>query len=159
MNIKKIKFNAIDFLILLVIVAAIVSVIFRSSLKDEISALRSNETIVCTVRINNVQKESFDYINLDDKLFASSDDKFLGTVVEKTSRPAETYISLDSGDIVKTYIPNRIDIMLTLECPGRVTDEGCMVDGNFFIASGSYISAYTNLLTFNFEVTDAYKKQ
>ena len=158
MNIKKIKFNAIDFLILLVIIAAIVSVVFRSSLKDEIASIRSNETIEYTIRITNVQKQSYDIIDLDDKLYASSDDKFLGTVVEKSSRPAETYIALVNGDIKKTYIPDRIDITLTLECPGRVTEEGCMIDGNYFIASGSYISAYTNLLSFNFEVRDAHKK-
>ena len=158
MNIKKIKFNSIDFLILLVIIAAIVSVVFRSSLKDEIASIRSNETVVYTLRINNLQKESFNYVNLDDKLYASSDDKFLGTIIEKSSRPAETYIALDNGEIKKTYIPDRIDVMLTVECPGMVTEEGCMLDGNYFIASGSYISAYTNLLTFSFEVTDAYKK-
>ena len=154
MNIKKIKFNALDLFILLVLIAAVVSVVLRSGLKDDIVLSRNNDTVVYSIKIKNVQKESFDLISLDDKIFATADDKFMGTVVEKASRPAETYIALDSGEIMKTYIPERIDIFLTLEAKGKITDEGTMIDGNYFIASGSYISAYTNLLSFNFEVTN-----
>lgn len=158
MKIKKIKFNAIDFLILLFIIAAILAVAFRSGLKDSLVAIRSNETIVYTLRINNLQKESFDMLEIEDKLFAQSDDKLLGKIVGKTSRPAETYISLDSGEIVKTYIPERLDIFLTVECTGRVTEEGCMLGGNYFVAAGKRISAYTDTVSFSFEVTNAYKK-
>lgn len=153
MNIKKIKFNALDFFILLVIIAAALSVVLRSGLKDDIVLSRQNEKVVYSIRIKNVQQESFDLISLDDEIFSAGDDKLMGTVIEKTSRPAETYIALDSGEIKKTYIPDRIDIMLTLETNGRVTDEGTMIDGNYFIACGSYISGYTDLLAFNFEVT------
>lgn len=153
MKIKKIKFNALDFLILLVILAAIFSVVLRSGLKDTIVASRQNETIVYTIRINNVQKESFDLLALDTKIYSSEEDKLMGVVVEKSSRPAETYIALDSGEIYKTNIPERIDITLTIEAKGRITEEGCMIGGNYFIASGSYISGYTDRLAFNFEVT------
>lgn len=158
MKIKKIKFNAIDFLILLFVIAAIVAVAFRSGLKDSLVAIRSNETIVYTLRINNLQAESFDMLELEDKLFSQKDDKPLGKIVGKSSRPAETYISLDTGKIVKTYIPERLDIFLTVECTGRVTEEGCMLGGNYFVASGKRISAYTDTVSFSFEVTDAYKK-
>ncbi len=158
MKIKKVRFNAIDFLILLIVLAAVLAIALRSGLKESIVAIRSNETIVYSLRINNVQKESFDIIRLDDEIRAQSDDKLLGKIVEKSFRPAETYIALDSGEIKKTYIPDRIDVFLTVECTGRVTEEGCMLGGNYFIASGKYISAYTDKVAFSFEVTDAYKK-
>ncbi len=158
MKMKKLKFNGMDFVILLVIIAAILTIALRSGLKDSVVAARSNETIVYTLRINNLQKASFDILELNDKLYAENDDKYLGTIVEKSSRPAESYISLSDGEIVKTYIPDRLDIFLTVECNGRVTSEGCMLGGNYFVASGKYITAYTDSLAFSFEVTDAYKK-
>ncbi|MBE6701010.1 MAG: DUF4330 domain-containing protein [Ruminococcaceae bacterium] len=159
MKMKKLKFNAVDLLILLVIVGAVIAVAYRGGLKDSLMALRSNDTIVYTVRINNLQESSFNLINIDDKLFADKDDKALGSIVQKEQRPAEKYVTLDTGEIVKTYMPGRIDVFLTVECKGRVTDEGCMLGGNYFIAAGKYISSYTKNLAFNFEITDAYKKQ
>lgn len=158
MKMKKLKFNGMDFVILLVIIAAVLTIALRSGLKDSVVAARSNETIVYTLRINNLQKSSFDILELNDKLYAENDDKYLGKIVEKSSRPAESYISLSDGEIIKTYIPDRLDIFLTVECNGRVTSEGCMLGGNYFVAAGKYITAYTDSLAFSFEVTDAYKK-
>lgn len=161
MKIKKIRFNAIDVLIILVILAAVFAIAFRSGLKDSLVAIRSNETIVYTVKIRNLQEQSLALFEEGDELYNQNDDKYLGKVSKVIgSRKAETYIALDNGDIQKSYYPDgRIDIFLELECTGRVTDEGCMLGGNYFVASGKYVSAYTDDLTFGFEVTDAYKKQ
>ena len=156
---KKIRFNVIDFLILLVIIIAVVSIVFRSGLKDSVIGARSNQTIEFTVRINNVQKDTFSIIQIDDVVYAQKDDAALGKITAKNYRPAETYIALDSGEIKKTYIPDRYDIFLTIEGKGSSTKEGNMINGNFFVASGRYISAYTNDVSFNFEVTDAKAKE
>lgn len=158
-NNARIKFNAMDLTIILVIIAAVVAIGFRSGLKNSLVALRSNEIITYTVKITNVQEASFDKIYIGDELYHDSDDKLLGTIVEKSSRPAEAYISLNDGSITKTYIPDRIDLFLTVECKGRKTDEGCMLGGSYFVAAGKRISAYTDKLSFNLEVTDAYNKQ
>lgn len=158
MKLKKIRFNAIDFLILLAIVAAVFTVAYRSSLKDSLVAIRSNETIEYTLKINNVQRESFDMIDLEMPIFNQTDDKNLGIIVEKDAKPSETYVVLDSGEIVKTTTPDRVDIYLTVEAKGRVSDDGCMIGGNYFIAAGKYISAYTSKVSFGFEVLDAHKK-
>ena len=158
MKIKKIRFNAIDLLILIAIIAAVFTAVYRGGLKDSIVAMRSNETIVYTLRINNVQRQSFDMIELENSIFNQSDDKKLGKIVAKEYSDAESYVVLDSGKITKTTIPNRVDIILTVEATGRVSDEGCMIGGNYFIAAGKYISAYTNKVSFNFEVIDANKK-
>lgn len=155
---RKIKFNAIDFLIVLVILAAVLTIVLRSGLKNSVVAVNAKEAIEYTVRINNVQKASFDILEIGDELYNQNDEKLLGKIVGKDQRPAETYIALDSGAIAKTYIPDRIDIFLTVECPGKITDEGCMLRGSYFIAAGKYISAYTDKLAFSFEVTNAYKK-
>lgn len=158
MKVNKFRFNSIDFLILIAIVAAIFSVVYRSGLKDSIVAIRSNETIVYSLKINNVQKESFDMINIEDSIFNQTDDKNIGKIVGKESQDAESYIVLSNGAIKKTKIPDRVDIYLTVEASGRITDEGCMIGGNYFIAAGKYVSAYTNKVSFNFEVIEADKK-
>ncbi len=158
MKIKKFRFNAIDFIILLAIVGAVFAIVYRSGLKDSLVAIRSNETIEYRVKINNIQKESFDMIEMDSPIFSQSDDKKLGTIIGKIFEPAESYIVLDSGEIVKTNIPERIDVYLTIQAKGRISEEGCMIGGNYFVAAGKYISAYTPKVSFNFEVLDAYKK-
>lgn len=158
MKIKKIRFNSIDVLIIIAIIAAIFTVVYRSGLKNSIVAIRSNDTIVYNLKINNIQRESFEIINIDDNIFSKTDDKELGVIVSKEFKPAEAYVVLADGQIVKTSIPDRVDVYLTVEVTGRITDEGCMIGGNYFIAAGKYISAYTPKVAFNFEVIDAKKK-
>lgn len=158
MKIKKIRFNAIDFIILIAIIAALFAAVYRSGLKESIVAVRSNETIVYTLKINNVQRRSFDMLEIEDAIYNQSDDRKLGKIVAKEFTDAESYIVLDSGEIIKTTIPERVDIVLTVEATGRVSEDGCMIGGNYFIAAGKYISAYTGKVSFNFEVLDAYKK-
>ena len=155
---KKIRFNAIDLLILIAVLVAVFTAVYRSGLKDSLVAMRSNETIVYTLRINNIQRQSFDMIEIEDAIFNQSDDKKLGNIIAKEYEAAQAYIVLDSGEIKKTFIPDRIDVVLTVEATGRVSEDGCMIGGNYFIAAGKYISAYTNKVSFNFEVIDAYKK-
>ncbi len=159
MKAKNIKFNVLDFFIIMAIIIVAAVIVFRGGLKDSIVAMRSNETIVYTVKINNLQKASFDVLELGDELYSKSDDKLLGQIVDKASAPATHYISLSDGTLVKSEIPDRLDIFLTVEGTGRITDEGCMLGGNYFVAAGKYISGYTDSVTFGFEITDAYKKQ
>ena len=156
---SKIKFNVIDFLILLVIVIAVFTVFFRSGLNDTIVDARTSKTIEMTVRINNVQEETFDILQIDDVLYAQFDSIELGKITAKSYRPAETYIALDDGTIQKTYIPNRYDIFLTIEGKGNSTKEGNMLNGNLFVASGSYLAVYTNDVSFNLEVTSVTTKE
>ncbi len=152
----KLKFNIIDFLIIVAIVALVVVFVFRGGLVDKISSLDS--VIEYTVKVSDIQSGSFFLVEEGDVLYSDDDDRVLGKITSKKSAPAEMYTILSNGEIVKSEKPDRIDMYLTVEASGTVDEDGCMIDGNFFVGSGKNISCYTHKLYFNAEVTKAAEK-
>lgn len=155
---KKFKFNLIDFMIVIAVIAVIVVIAFRSGAVDSFTNTAKGKTIAYEIKVGDVQKESYNYINVGDKIYSEETDAYLGTVVDKVSEPAKAYIVTTEGKIVKTEQPGRVDIYLTVEAKGTVDEGGCKIDGKFFVAAGKYFSCYTDNIYFNVEVRDAYEK-
>ncbi len=153
---RKIKFNIIDFIIVLAVVIVIAVVALRGGLVKKFT--ESTDIIQYTVKISDIQKESFDLIEVDSKIYCNDDDSCLGVIKSKTSQPATMYTVLANGEIVKTSQPDRIDVFLTIEAEGTVDKEGCRINGTYFIACGKNVSSYVDKLYFNFEVTEAFEK-
>ena len=153
---RKLKFNIIDFLIILIVIGVALIFVFRSNMVNSFTS--APQTISYTVRISDVQKESFDLVEVGSTLYCNDDDSILGTIKGKRFEEASMYTVLANGDIVKTYQPDRIDIYLEVEASGTVDEDGCMIDGTYFIASGKMISCYVDKLYFNVEVRDAFEK-
>jgi len=155
---KKFRFNLIDFLIVIAIIAVIVVIAFRSGIVKDFTSTAKGKTIVYEIKVGDVQEESFDYIDVGDKIYNNETDACVGTVTEKRKEPSEIYVVTSNGEIVKTVQPGRADIYLTVEAKGTVDDGGCKVDGKFFVASGKQFSCYTDDLYFNVEIRDAFEK-
>ena len=157
MKIKKIRFNALDVFIILVVLAVIFTVAVKMGLDDKIVALTADDIIEYTVVISAVTKEEAKEIELDSKLY-TDDGALIGTVVAKERRTAYEYKVLDTKEIKKVEIPERQDILLTLERKGLVNEKGCFLNGDIFVASGKKMSGKINNFSFEFEVKEAYKK-
>ncbi len=154
---NKLRFNIIDFLIIVAIAAVIVVFAVRGGIVQKISSF--NTTIEYTVKITNVQKESFDLLNEGNVIYFDEDDRAIGKIVSKSYEPSVMYTVLSNGEIVKTTnADGRIDMYLTLEADGTVDEDGCMVGGDFFVGSGKNMACYSDKLYFNAEVTDAKEK-
>ncbi len=153
---NKLKFNIIDFLIVAAIVALVVVFMFRGGLADKIASF--NTTIEYTVKVPDIQSESYALIEEGNTLYCNDDDRVIGKIVSKTAEPSAMYTILANGEIVKTSKPDRIDMFLTIEATGTVDEDGCMIDGNYFVGSGKTISCYVDKLYFNAEVTRAEEK-
>lgn len=153
---RKFKFNIIDFVIVLAVLVVILVVALRGGLVKKFT--EAKDTIQYTVKISDIQIESFDLIDIDSKIYCNDDDSCLGVIKAKTYQPATMYTVLSNGEIVKTSQPGRIDVFLTIEAEGTVDEEGCRINGTYFIACGKNVSSYIDKLYFNFEVTEALKK-
>ena len=154
---KKIKFNIIDFIIVLAVIGVVLAVFLRGGLVDKFT--ESKQIIEYTVKISDIQKESFDLIEVGSNIYCNDDDSIMGVVKSKTSQPATMYIVLADGEIAKTTQPDRIDVFLTIEAEGTVDEEGCRIGGTYFIACGKNVSCYMDKVYFNIEVTEAHEKK
>ena len=154
---KKLRFNIIDFLIIVAIVAVVVVFAVRGGIIKKISSY--NTTITYTVKVFDVQKGSFDLVNVGDSLYFDEDDRRIGKVVDKSFSESVDYAVLSDGTIKKVKnVEDRIDMYITIEADGTFDDDGCMVNGDFFVGKGKKMDCYVDKLFFNAEVIEANSK-
>ncbi len=156
-NKRNIKFNILDFLIIVFVISVVAAVLLRNGIASNLTA--SKKTLQYTLKISDVQMESYDYIKPGTIVYSNDDNREIGKVVSvEPAQPATFYTVLSDGDVKKTEQPNRIDIYLTVETSGTVDSEGHKIDGKIFIASGKTIEVYINAIYFNVEVRDVWEK-
>lgn len=109
------RFNIIDLIIALVIVAVVFAGAYAVKL---MSADGNTETKVITLEIKQ-QKESFcKVVKKDDVAYDGTTNTKLGKVVDFKIQPAESDCrSTKDGTIKKSVIPERYDIYIDIETP------------------------------------------
>lgn len=156
-NKRNIKFNILDFLIIVFVISVVAAVFLRNGIASNLTASKKN--LQYTLKISDVQAESYDYIKPGTIVYSDDDNREIGKVVSvEPAQLATFYTVLSDGNIKKTEQPNRIDIYLTVETSGTVDSEGYKIDGKIFIASGKTIEVYINGIYFNVEVRDVWEK-
>jgi len=153
MNANKKKFNIIDLVLILAVVAVIAGVAVRSGFTDKFSQKLDDGHIEYEFIINSIKATSADRFESGTKIYSQTTQKEIGEILSVTTRSAEAYIELPSGEIVKTYIPDRIDVIGKAKVKGNLDSDGrCMLDGTTHIAAGKNIFARTSDITFMFTV-------
>lgn len=120
------KINIIDICVVLIIVVAIAVTYFKFNLSAHSDVTKSNATVVYTLEACNVRDFTIDGIKAGDKLFDEETDKFIGTIVSVDSDTAFDYITRTDGTIVKADMPERKNLIITVECPAIIR-EGAVV--------------------------------
>ena len=153
MNANKKKFNIIDIVLILAVIAVIAGVAIRSGFTDKFSQKLDDGHIEYEFIINSIKETSRDRFDAGTKIYSQTTQKEIGEIISVTTRTAEAYIELPGGEIVKTYIPDRIDVMGKAKVKGNLDADGrCMLDGTTHIAAGKNIFARTSEITFMFTV-------
>ena len=156
MNNTKKRFNIIDVILILAIVAVVAGVIIRSGFADSFSEKMDEGNIEYEFIINSIKATSDQYFDEGTVIYSQTTQKEIGKILTVTTRPAEAYIELPTGEIVKTVIPDRIDVIGTAVIKGNEDNDGrCMLDGTTHIAAGKNIYARTDDITFMFTVEGA----
>ncbi len=153
---NKKRFNIIDAVLILAILALFASVFIRSGFSEKITERFDNGTLEYKFIITSLKETSERCFNEGDKLYSQTTQKEIGEIVSFTTRPAETYVETANGEIVKTIIPGRIDVMVTARAKGTIDSDGrCMLDGTTHIAAGKTVYSRLNDISFMFTIEDA----
>ncbi len=112
---KKIKFNLIDILVVVLVLALIAGGVFfaKSYNKNE---EQGTKTIVLEAK--ELKKSICDVVKTDDIAYDGTKNTRLGEIVDFEVKPAMTdSISSRDGVVKKVEIPERYDLYLTIEVP------------------------------------------
>jgi len=139
MNKKRLGFNIIDVLIIFIVAGICAAVAIRLDLANRVGA--AGETFEVTFMVSSIQERSaYEYLNVGDILFQHPTGTRLGVITEIVDRRlAVHYSETNDGDIVKTFRSNRRDVVFKIEASGRITNEGHLINGVFFVGAGKEV--------------------
>lgn len=144
--IKSKRFNALDWIIIVVLVFCIISFALRYGEKQQNSNIAVSGQYRISFLVNNVRYTSADAFVPGDKVFVSNDNTYIGTIEALDSNnPASFYETDINGETIKVYYPEgtRVDLTGTILSEGFMNDDGYFVGGSYFIAPGKALTIYT----------------
>lgn len=124
----KIKFNWIDALIIIFIIALGIGV-FSYFRKPNATITVEKTPIKVTVRVDKVLMETVNGINVGDIFKDKDTNQVFGKVIDKKVTEAYEMVETGDGRVVKAVIPNRHSVFVTLEGEAIVTDDYIRVGG------------------------------
>ena len=157
-------FNAIDAMIIILVIVAIVGVYFRYTIVDFLTGDRNVDEYVVSFSIEDIRYTTPNYINVGDNVYFASSGELLGILTSESENNKEPLnITLASekftdsdGNIVEVFYPEetRVNAKGRILCKGNYSSSGGFsVDGNEYIAAGQSVEVYTEKVTVTLKIT------
>lgn len=144
---KKIRFNIIDLLIVLAVIAVIGTVIVRYDVADKISKAAVEDSARITLLVQSIREEACNSVNDGDEVTWVQEATRMGNIVRKEVSPAVLYSSREDGVIIKNESALTYDLRCTVDTKGTVSDDGYLLNGVSYIAPGKSITIRNHDIT------------
>ena len=157
----KARFNIIDLLIIVLVIACAVGVYIKHISSENIDTDQSFEEAQLSFLVQDIRYTSAEFFeNGEREVYLADDGTKLGEFMKGfTITPAEKYLTDSMGKPVKVVYPEntRIDVRGKILSEGMWTDEGFMVGGNLYVAAGKQMEIATSDIVVTLVVTDVTK--
>lgn len=151
-NSKK-RFNIIDFLIILVVLALVLSIALRYNLADRVGITSRSDEVTVSFLVQKVSPTTIDAILPGDVFYIDQNSVLLGTLLTAQRYEAEQYHENEDGEMILSYTSAYIDIRGEIKASGSMTDSGFMLNGTTFIAPNKKITVKSKNVTCDIIVT------
>lgn len=150
------KINIIDLLAILVVVLLIAGVLFKFVLNDN-RGVGNDSLIEYTVSIQDVRSFTADAIVVNDAIYDSKTDTYMGKVVKKEVRPFKDFITKTDGTVSLAEKPGKFEVLITMQVPGVVNNYSYLASGSRDINSQSTVFLQNRLADVQGKVVDVKK--
>ena len=148
----KVRFNIVDFLIVVAVIAAILTLIFRGTLTELIGNVIYTQDAVLSVRVDGLSEEQAEQISEGDILWLG--DEKLGSVISKSSENSHRMILDASGagsEFQSVRDPEHFDLTFSVSVKGVYSDDGFHLFGRSFVGVGEKLKVISD--KYGYEVT------
>lgn len=142
------RFNIIDFLLIVLILAALISVLLRNDVTRALNVGQKKTNIEYTFMVENIRDISCDKFAEGKEFLLQSNEKSIGTLTSYEVLPYEQFVELSNGEIVKTQVPERYTLKGTVAAQVRKAEDGYYLDDNTFLCPGSTFYVKFDILHF-----------
>ncbi|MBR7185177.1 MAG: DUF4330 family protein [Clostridia bacterium] len=147
---KTARFNIIDLVLIIAVLACIVSVYLRYNVSENFGVNQEMEEYVLAFEIKNIRYTSAEAFPEGDPVYLAEKDVLMGTILAiDSTTPAEVIYTDTKGDYKVIYYPEdtRIDLTGRILAKGIMTEKGFLLNGNLFLAPGQLYYVETPLIT------------
>lgn len=140
------KPNALDIVILIVLIFCVLSFALRLREQSEIADSSLSGKYEVSFLVSNVRYTTADAFVSGDAVYVATDDAYIGTFDRIDSNsPAVHYAPDPDVGAVKVYYPEgtRVDITGTIISEGVMNEDGFFAGGSYFLAPGKKMTLYT----------------
>ena len=152
---KKTKFNIIDFIIILLVVACIGGIYVRYNLIDKIGVNAQLKNYEITFISKELRYTSLAAFEKDTAVIDRKTGNNIGIFKGiETNSPSAAYVEKSDGTIEKLYYPEntKIDVKGKIIVRGIMNDNGFLLDGKQYIATGTTLKISTEKLDIDISV-------
>ena len=150
------RFNVIDAVILVLVLAAIVGIAIRYNLIGEIGINRGMEDYELHFSVSDIRYTSSDAFVEGDTVSLTTNGAHIGTMADLTSiLPASAYAVDASGNVIQIHYPEstRIDVTGRILCRGTASSAGILTESGVNIVPGTTLAISTEHLDVTITVT------
>ena len=157
-KVRRFKPNIIDFLIVVIVIGAIVGIVLRTGIVEQVTINSNLEKARVSFRIADISENTGNYFGVGDAFYSETHKATLGTLETYSIMPAEVYTVTENGVLIKTNsIDGRIDVRGVIVCEGVFTEDGFLLGGSSYIAPNLEISVKSTNVNATLTVTDIEK--
>ncbi|MBQ3100423.1 MAG: DUF4330 family protein [Clostridia bacterium] len=136
----KIRFNIIDFLIIVIAIGCIAGVIMRYDIIDKIVVDRERDEVSVSFMITGISPQISDQIKDGDEFYVVGANTRLGVLEDHTVSNAEKVEANENGFPVRSYDDTSRDVRGTFTSYGVNNEDGFFLGGTLFIAPGKTLT-------------------
>ena len=129
------RFNIIDFMLIVAILACIIGIAVRQNLNETV--VESNDTATVTVMIRGLLKDNVKQIIEGDEYYNQRSGDLMGVLQSFETKPAKIRTPRLDGTIATTEYVDRTDVICKVKIEGMSTDDGFLMGGSDYIGCGS----------------------
>lgn len=157
----KFRFNVIDVLIILIVLSCIVGLILRFGNVRDFSSSENLKTYDIYFSVSNVAYTSEDAFVRGDTVRLADGGAVLGEFAGlETILPAEFFARDESGNVIVVNYPasTQIDVTGRIVSHGVMSENGYLLNGTTYIASGAEYSVQSEHMDFILKITNIVEK-
>ena len=141
------KINILDLFVILLIVAALLFGVVKFSSSMHSDYISGNDTINYTFKVKAIRIGSVNAFNVGDTIYDRQTNESVGVIKKIRHEQAYEYINLADGTISEPReIPDKYDVYLEMECPGKISSKGFFLNGNKQVTNMSTLGIYTKFI-------------
>ena len=124
--------NVIDLLIILVVLIGGIGLLKYKDIGTFLNRVSAGNggSVYITYSISGIKDVSVEGVSIGDIFYDEDSRQIIGPVVEKTATPTKIATTNSAGEFVYSEIPDRYDLLITVEAEGTWNDVEIIVNSN-----------------------------